>query len=65
MILIKNGYIKTMADRDIQNGCLLIGDNGKILNIAKYNEPPSTDRGSFRYRHNNRFMTGKNDINAF
>ena len=30
MIFIKNGYIKTMAGADIENGCVLINDNGKI-----------------------------------
>ena len=30
MIFIKNGNIKTMAGTDIENGCVLIGDNGKI-----------------------------------
>ncbi len=35
MILIKNGLIKTMAGADIENGCVLIGDNGKILEVGK------------------------------
>lgn len=35
MILIKNGYIKTMAGEDIENGCILIGDDGKIAEIGK------------------------------
>lgn len=35
MLLIKNGYIKTMAGEDIKNGCLLIGDDGKILEIGE------------------------------
>ena len=30
MIFIKNGYIKTMAGADIENGCILLDDNGKI-----------------------------------
>ena len=30
MIFIKNGYIKTMAGADIENGCILLGDDGKI-----------------------------------
>ena len=34
MLLIKNGYIKTMAGEDIENGCLLIGDDGKILKVG-------------------------------
>ena len=35
MLLIKNGYIKTMAGDDIESGCVLIGDDGKILSIGK------------------------------
>ena len=35
MLLIKNGYIKTMASEDIKNGCLLIGDDGKIAEIGE------------------------------
>ena len=35
MLLIKNGYIKTMAGPDIPNGCVLIGDDGKILSVAE------------------------------
>ena len=34
MLLIKNGYIKTMAGADIPNGCVLIGDDGKIAAVA-------------------------------
>lgn len=34
MILIKNGKIKTMTGEDIDSGCILIGDNGKILEIG-------------------------------
>ena len=30
MLLIKNGYIKTMAGPDLPAGCVLIGDDGKI-----------------------------------
>lgn len=33
MILIKNGYIKTMAGPDLENGCVLIDDNGKIVAV--------------------------------
>ena len=29
MLLIKNGYIKTMAGPDIENGSILIGDDGR------------------------------------
>ena len=34
MLLIKNGYIKTMAGGDIENGDVLIGDDGKILAVG-------------------------------
>lgn len=40
MLFIKNGHLKTMAGDDIQNGCLLIGDNGKILNVGDNINPP-------------------------
>ena len=35
MILIKNGLIKTMAGADIENGYVLIGDDGKIVSVGK------------------------------
>lgn len=34
MLLIKSGYIKTMAGPDLPNGCVLIGDDGKIVAIG-------------------------------
>ena len=34
MLLIKNGYVKTMAGADIENGCVLIDDNGKIAAVG-------------------------------
>ena len=34
MLLIKNGYIKTMAGADIENGCVLIDDEGKIAAVG-------------------------------
>ncbi|MBQ3504505.1 MAG: amidohydrolase [Oscillospiraceae bacterium] len=34
MLLIKNGCIKTMAGENIEKGCILIGDDGKILQVA-------------------------------
>ena len=34
MLLIKNGYIKTMAGADLKNGCVLIGDDGKIAAVG-------------------------------
>ena len=35
MLFIKNGYVKTMVGEDIENGCLLIGDDGKIAAVGK------------------------------
>jgi len=35
VLFIKNGYIKTMAGPDIPNGCVLIGDDGKIVAIEE------------------------------
>ena len=40
MLFIKNGYVKTMAGDDIENGCLLIGDDGKIAAVGKDIETP-------------------------
>ena len=40
MLLIKNGYIKTMAGPDLPEGCVLIGDDGKITSIAESIEAP-------------------------
>ena len=34
MLFIKNGYIKPMAGADLPNGCILIGDDGKILQVG-------------------------------
>ena len=34
MLLIKNGYVKTMAGADVENGCVLIGDDGKIASVG-------------------------------
>ena len=34
MLLIKNGYVKTMAGPDLENGCVLIGDDGKIAAVG-------------------------------
>ena len=41
MILIKNGYVKTMAGPDIPGGCVLIGDDGKIAAVAQHLEAPA------------------------
>ena len=35
MLIIKNGHIKTMAGPDIQNGSVLIDDNGKIVTVGQ------------------------------
>ena len=35
MLLIKNGYVKTMVGEDLENGCILIDDSGKIADIGK------------------------------
>jgi imidazolonepropionase-like amidohydrolase len=40
MLLIKNGYIKPMVGEDIENGCVLIGDDGKIAEVARNIEAP-------------------------
>ena len=34
MLLIKNGFVKPMVGDDIENGCVLIGDDGKILAVG-------------------------------
>ena len=34
MLLIKNGHVKTMVGADIENGCVLIDDNGKIVSVG-------------------------------
>ena len=34
MLFIKNGYIKTMAGADLENGAILIGDDGKIVAVG-------------------------------
>ena len=41
MILIKNGYIKPMVGTDLPNGCVLLGDDGKILQVAASIEAPA------------------------
>ena len=35
MLFIKNGYVKPMAAPDLENGCVLIGDDGKIIAVGK------------------------------
>lgn len=34
MLLIKNGKIKTMVGKDIENGCVLIDENGKLAYVG-------------------------------
>ena len=40
MLLIKNGYIKPMVGEDIPCGCVLLGDDGKIVAVAAELEAP-------------------------
>ena len=40
MLFIKNGNIKTMAGTSIPNGCLLIGNDGKIISVGDAITPP-------------------------
>ena len=40
MLLIKNGYIKPMVGADLENGCVLIDDNGKIAAVGAALEAP-------------------------
>ena len=40
MILIKNGYVKPMVGADIENGSVLIGDDGKIIAVGENIEVP-------------------------
>jgi len=41
MLLIKNGYVKTMAGKDIENGCILISDDGKIVDVGTNIDAPA------------------------
>jgi len=43
MLLIKNGYIKPMVGKDIPMGCVLIGDDGKILRVAENIDAPGAE----------------------
>lgn len=42
MILIKNGYVKPMVGSDIENGSVLIGDDGKIIAVGESIEAPES-----------------------
>ena len=41
MLLIKNGYIKPMVGADLEKGCVLIDDNGKIAAVGADLEAPA------------------------
>ena len=41
MLLIKNGHIKPITSPEIENGCILIDDNGKIAQIAEKIDAPA------------------------
>ncbi len=41
MLLIYNGHIKTMAGADLEKGCVLIDDNGKIAAVGKELDVPA------------------------
>lgn len=40
MLLIQNGKIKTMAGLELEKGCVLIGDDGKIVEVAERIDAP-------------------------
>ena len=40
MLFIKNGHIKTMVGNDIENGYILVGDDGKILSVGENMDAP-------------------------
>lgn len=40
MLLIKNGHIKPMVGAELENGCVLIDDAGKIAKVAEKIEAP-------------------------
>ena len=41
MLLIKNGHIKPIVGNELENGCVLIDDNGKIASVAPLIDPPA------------------------
>ena len=41
MLFIKNGYIKTMAGADLENGAILIDDMGKIAAVGAEIKAPA------------------------
>ena len=47
--VIENAHVKTMAGQDIENGCVLIGDNGKIVSVGDHviwQDDPMTSVGA-------------------
>lgn len=44
MLLVRNGHIKTMAGAEYENGCLLLGDDGKIAAVGQTLEAPEGAR---------------------
>ena len=42
MLFIKNGSVKTMAGQEYPNGCVLIGDDGKIAAVGENLEAPAS-----------------------
>lgn len=40
MLLIKNGHIKPITSAEVTQGCVLIGDDGKIISIAQHIDAP-------------------------
>ena len=41
MLLIQNGHIKPIVGEELANGCVLIGDDGKIVAVGKDLEAPA------------------------
>ena len=44
MLLVKNGHVKTMVGPDIESGCVLIDDEGKITAVGTALEVPANTR---------------------
>ena len=40
MLLIQNGHIKPIVGAELANGCVLIGDDGKIFSVAEFIDAP-------------------------
>ena len=41
MLLIQNGHIKPIVGQELEKGCVLIGDDGKIVSVAENIEAPA------------------------